>query len=225
MQSAYNRDDGADLYSRIKMILIDKNGHTRERLLEMDTKDYGAKRKGSIEFLEPGDIKGTVFLSWENEGKDDTQYLYLPALGRARRIVSSQKDLRFVNTDFTYEDMQRRLPSKDTHSRLGDDLFLGFDCYVIESIPEKDSSQYKKRIHWVDKNSFLIVRTLFYNKKDEKIKEFQVNAMEQIDGYWTAMKTTMIDFKDEHKTVLESLEVKYNQGLDDDLFTLRRFKE
>jgi hypothetical protein len=225
MQRSFDRDDGTDSFVLTKMVLIDKNGSRRERLVEMYTKDYDALRKGYIEFLEPADIEGTAFLSWENEGgKDDTQYLYLPALGRARRIVSSQQDLRFVNTDFTYEDMQRRRPSEDTHTRLQDDTFEGHDCYVVKSIPREDNSQYAKRIHWVDKQSLIIVRTLFYNAKGKLVKEFRVNELDKVDGYWTALTTTMIDYQDDHKTVLDAVEVKYDQGLDDTLFTRRQFQ-
>ena len=100
MDKVFTRYDGDDSYSEVEMVLLDKKGYERKRQLEIYTKDYGKLIKTYIKFTEPADIRGTAFLSIENEGKDNTQYLYLPALGRARRIVSSQKKLRFVNTDY-----------------------------------------------------------------------------------------------------------------------------
>ena len=225
MERVFNRDDGADQYAVVRMVLVDRRDSRRERMFETFTKDYGVLVKGFLEFLSPADIEGTSFLSWENENKDDTQYLYLPALGRARRIVSGQKSLRFVNTDYTYEDMQRRNPEKDQHSLLKEEILNSWDCFVIESIPKKGTSQYGKRVNWVDKVSFIIVKTDFFDKKNKKNKEFKVEILEKIEEIWTAINTVMIDLKEGHKTFLNIEKVKYNQNLKDRIFTERRFNE
>lgn len=224
MIKVFNRNDGEDAYFKMEMVLIDKKGNQRKRQLEVFEKDYGEYNKTFLEFSEPADIAGTSFLSWENEGKDDTQYLYLPALGRGRRIVSSQKNLRFVNTDFTYEDMQRRRPEDDKHSFLREEHYNGYDCYVVESIPREKTSQYAKRINWVDKESFVILRTEFYGKKEKPIKEFVVKQLAKRQGIWTPLETVMKNLKQKHTTVMKVLEVKYNQGLKDEFFTLRHLE-
>lgn len=221
MEKAFARDDGADGYFRVEMVLVDKKGHERKRLLELYTKDYGDLTKSYLRFLSPPDIEKTSFLTWEEEGKDDTQYLYLPALGRSRRIVSSQKDLRFVNTDFTYEDMQRRRPEKDEHLLLGEEEYLGLPCYLVESLPREKTSQYSKRVSWVDKDDYVVLRTDFYGKKGGKIKELTVKRLERHQGIPTPMLTVMRDLKEEHRTVMTVTEVRYNQGIEDEIFTLR----
>jgi len=221
MNRVFNRNDGEDAYFKIRMILIDRHKNERKRILEVYTKDYKGLTKRYLVFQEPADIKGVKFLSWENKGKEDTQYLYLPALGRARRIVSSQKGLQFVNTDYTYEDMQRRPPQKDNHRFLGEDKFGSWRCFVVESVPKQEqSSQYSKRVSWVEKNSFVVVRRDFYNKKGEKSKEFIVKELRKVSGIWTPMKTVMTNLKRAHKTLMEIVDVKYNQGVSDELFTL-----
>jgi len=225
MQKVFNRNDGQDSYFKVEMILIDKKGYQRKRILEIYSKDYGRFIKTYLKFLRPADIEGTGFLSLENEGRDNTQYLYLPALGRVRRIVSSQNNLRFVNTDFSYEDMQRRRPDKDKHRILREEDYQGRKCFVVESVPLAGDSQYSKRIIWVDKASFVVVKIDFYDKKDTIIKELRVEKLEKKSDIWTAMKTVMEDFKSKHKTVMRVLDVKYNQGLDDEVFSLRHLQE
>ncbi len=223
-EKIYNRYDGDDSYFKVKMFLVNENGKARERLLEIYTKDFNGLNKTYIVFLSPLDIRGTAFLSIEHPGdKDDTQYLFLPTLGRARRIVSSQKNRHFVNTDYTYEDMQRRKPFMDEHKIIGQQEFLERPCYILESIP-KTRSQYSKRISWVDKNSYLILATDFYDKKNKKVKEFRVEKIQKIDGIWTPVKTTMYDLKRKHKTIMITTTVKYNQGLKDSLFTVRQLE-
>ena len=226
MERSFNRDDGKDAFFVLEMALIDKNAGTRTRTVDIFVKDYGALIKSLVRFSTPADIAGTTFLSWENEGSDDTQYLYLPALKRARRIVSSQKTLRFVNTDYTYEDMQRRLPQEDTHRLLREEEYIGRRCFVIESIPvSKDNSQYTKRIHWVDTESFVVLKTEFFGKKGTLSKRFTVEQFEKRQDIWTPIATRMQDDNDRHTTVMTVMAVKYNQGLDGGLFTLRALEQ
>ena len=222
---SFYREDGTDSVANVEMILIDKKGNERLRKLKIFTKDYGELNKTYLEFSLPADIDGTRFLSLEEKNKDDTQYLYLPALGRARRIVSSQKKLSFVNTDFTYEDMQRRRPNKDTHVILRSENYTGHDCFVIESTPQKGTSQYAKRISWIDKNSDVILRTDFYNKKKRKIKEFRVIMLQKPQGIWTAMEVMMQDIKDDHTTIMSLIDVTYDQGVSDEKFDVYKFEQ
>lgn len=224
-QQVYDRDDGDDAQFQTKMVLIDKSGNRRERLLDNLVKDYEGRLKSYVEFLEPTDIKGTKFLSWENQDGDDTQYLYLPELGRSRRIVSSQKKLRFVNTDFTYEDMQRRHPQEDEHKILNEDVYFGQSVYVLESIPKDGESQYGRLVSLIEKESLIPVSIDYYDKKDRRIKELRVFELQQIEGIWTIMKVEMYDLKAEHRTRMSIKSVLYNQGLDDKFFELRNLEK
>lgn len=223
VEASYDRDDGSDSYGKVSMVLVDKNNQKRQRILEMYTKDYGPLIKNYLVFHSPADIENTAFLSWEVENNDDVQYLYLPALGRSRRIVSSQKNLKFVNTDFTYEDMRRRRPDKDTHTLIRRERYGQWDCYVIESIP-KDDSQYGKKISWIDTQSLVVVRTEFYDKKGNKSKVFTVLRLEKEQDIWTPKETVMEDIRDGHRTVMTTMEVNYNQGLSDEMFSVRKLE-
>lgn len=225
-RAVYNRDDGEDSYAASHMMLVDDKGNERHRDLITYEKDYGELLKGFIRFLSPADIEGTGFLSWENEEADDTQYLYLPDLGRSRRIVSSQKDLRFVNTDFTYEDMQRRKPEKDTHAIVGEETWEGHSCYVLEDVPKsKKSSQYSKIVRWIDKESMVPVKIELYNKKGEMFKKYTVEKLEKIDGIWTEREVLMDDLSEKHSTRMTITEIMYNRGLDDETFTLQNLED
>src|SRR2546423_9149621 len=58
-----------------------------------------------VNFKSPADVRGTKTLLIEHSGKDDDIWIYLPALKKVRRLVSSNKKDSFVGTDFTYEDV------------------------------------------------------------------------------------------------------------------------
>ena len=61
-----------------------------------------------IRFTYPNDIRGTSFLVWEHPDSDDERFLYLPSLGRVRRIAGTETQESFVGSDFTYEDIGGR---------------------------------------------------------------------------------------------------------------------
>ena len=95
-----DRDAGRDSRLTMKMKLVDRHGRSRERVLEVTTlRGRGAPGVPAtapdgdrllIRFNFPNDIKGTSFLVWEHPAADDERFLYLPSLGRVRRIAGSE---------------------------------------------------------------------------------------------------------------------------------------
>jgi len=221
-QKVYERDDGRDSYAKVKMVLIDKRGNERTRLLLLAEKDFGSLTKSYIRFTSPASIDGTAFLTWEYADRDDDQFLYLPALRRVRRIVARQKDSRFVNTDYTYEDMQRRKVENDNHKILRAERCGNHDCWVLESTPkDEESSQYGKRVSWIVKDIFLPMKVDYYDKKGRLEKVFSAHSLEKIDGIWTVVKSEMHDLKRKHRTLMSTGTIRYNTGIPDRVFTRR----
>jgi len=215
----YDRNDGHTAYSEIEMQLIDKHRKMKQRILVTVTKDYGHQRKTYTRFTSPADIEGTVFLVWENAERDDDQFLYLPALKRVRRIVSRQKKSRFVNSDFTYEDMQRKKPEESTHQLLRTEKYANRDCWVVESIPRKGSSQYKKWVSWID-NEYLLPRKVeYYSKKGKILKRYRGGKIENIDTIWSPLEMEMHDLDINHRTRLKVRKIHYNRDVKDSIFT------
>lgn len=227
LQRVYDRDDGKDSYAKVDMLITDRSGITQSRSMVSAVKDFGPLSKSYIRFTSPASIDGTGFLSWQVEGKDDEQFLYLPELGRERRIASSQKDGDFVNTDFTFEDMQKRIVDKDAHTLLREEKMGAYDCWVIESVPiDPKSSQYKRWVTWVPKGIYLPLRVDYYTRiLRQPTKILTTRRLEKISGIWTAKEVEMKDYERNTMTVLRTNEIKYNKGLPDRMFTRAYLKQ
>jgi hypothetical protein len=112
------RDVGIDGSFQLKMRLYDRQERARDRELTIQTMRPQAGSGGSkpagdgdrmlIRFTYPNDIKGTAFLVWEHPEGEDERFLFLPALGRVRRITGAEAQDNFVGSDFTYEDISGR---------------------------------------------------------------------------------------------------------------------
>ncbi|MFH1147778.1 MAG: outer membrane lipoprotein-sorting protein [Pseudomonadota bacterium] len=220
-----DREAGRDSHALVVMKLIDKNGKTRVREMEIRRGDFSDLKRTLIRFNSPAEIKGTGFLTIENENRDDDQYLFLPELRRSRRIVSSQKDQKFVNSDFTYEDMQRRKVEKDTHRLLGSKVFGSYQCWILESTPKPAAeSQYDKLEALVTKDNYIPVRINYYSR-GKTVKTYTVLDLQNVNGFWTDMTAEMYDLDTRHKTVLEVKKISYNTKIKPDIFTVRNLEK
>jgi hypothetical protein len=221
VQRVNDRDDGDDSYAKVEMLLTDRSGVTQARSMISATKDFKNLTKSYIRFTAPASIDGTCFLSWQVEGKDDEQFLYLPELGRDRRIASSQKDSDFVNTDFTYEDMQERNVDKDTHKILREEKKNGFNCWVIESVPlDPKSSQYRRWISWIPKDVYIPLRVEYYTRViRQPTKILTVRRLEKVQDIWTVKEVEMKNSERNTQTILRTTQIKYNDGLPNRMFT------
>jgi hypothetical protein len=92
----------------------------RIRKTERYTKAYGKDDKMVLFFLEPADVRGTGFLSYvyDDDDKDNDQWLYLPAMRKIRRIASGDKSGSFMGTDFSYLDISGIKVEKYNHRFL-----------------------------------------------------------------------------------------------------------
>ena len=225
------REDGDDRTADLEMTLINKRGQQRIRKVINYRKDYGKDDKLVMFFLEPADVKDTGFLSWnyDDEEKDDDQWLYLPALKKVRRISSSKKKDYFMGTDFTYDDMGDRDIDDYTYTHLDPEVIDGIECYHIETTPKSKKivkeTGYGRIEMWIRPDIWILIRAKFYDKKLKFLKELTVSDIEEIDGIWTPKNLVMENEQKKHKTIFKLSNIKYNTRLDDDLFSQRRIQK
>lgn len=233
MQKVDARDDGDNMTARMEMVLIDKNGNTRVREIRQFKKKFGADDYRLLFFLEPADVRGTGFLTYDYDdaAKDDDQWLYLPALKKSKRIASNDKSGSFMGSDFTYSDMTSR-ELDDYRFKLSKEMEVGgHKVWVIESTPRSqkviDETGYTKSLVLVRQDNYVVIRAVHYETKAGRVKFLDILKLEQIDGIWQALEMQMTSKQGSdtiHRTVLRFHDVKFNQKLQDDLFTQRRLE-
>src|SRR3989338_8394936 len=213
---------GDDMRTKVLMELINKDGRKRMRELTMLRKDYedGGNQKYFMYFHQPADVKDMTFMVTKYPDKDADRWLFIPAIDLIKRIAANDKFSSFVGSDFTYEDVSGRNPAEDMHTFLRKDQLDGKDCFVVESTP-KQSSEYAKRISWIDATNFLPLKEEFYDKQNELYRQFEAGEIQVIDGIPTITKRIVKNLKSGHRTEVSFTEIKYNLGIEDDIFSER----
>ncbi len=218
----YNRPDGNDAASRAHMILSEKSHKPRYRKLYSYRLDKGNGESWTLlRFTEPADIKNTGLLTYNYPGKDNNQWIYLPALDRARRIAASRKGGRFVSSDLYYEDLQKREVDEDHHRILGNGKVGNIPTIVLESTPvDADNSVYSKRVSWVHEKTLMPLRVDYYKAGNKKpVKRLKATRIKKIQGFWTVVDSTVTDLKSGHQTRMLTKAIVYDQSLPDSLFS------
>lgn len=230
MEQVDARDDGDNQTSDLQMILIDKRGKRRIRELRSFTKDRGEDTLTMMFFLSPPDVKDTGFLTFDyhEADRDDDQWLYLPALKKTKRIAASNKSGSFMGSDFSYADMTDRPLEKYDYSLVTETEIDGHPVWVIQAVPidqdEIDETGYTKSLQFIRKDNFVAIRAKIWVKRGKRIKYLEVKELDLIDGIWVASLMTMTTKKGSqtlHKTILRTSNVKFDQPLDFDAFSVR----
>lgn len=162
------------------MTITAASGHSLTREMQLWSADEG--RSQLIKFLAPADVRGSGFLSVEEGGTTQTM-IYLPALGRTRRVAGGQQQDAFFGSDFSYEEI----------SSLGGDFTDDFESELLEvkegpvyvmqatALPGSDSS-YDRLVYEVPEDTLIPTRVEFYRGGD-MVKLLTIDATTQVGDY------------------------------------------
>ncbi|MBU1342744.1 MAG: outer membrane lipoprotein-sorting protein [Proteobacteria bacterium] len=219
-RQVFDRNRGGNSFSTATMVLVNKNGKKNTRVFKnLRIREQGFEKQ-LIRFTSPADIDGTGFLTIEKTGYETDQFLYLPALRRTRRIVSSQKSQQFVNSDFTYEDMERHPVENYIYDLKGEKIVENIDCYLLETRPQKTiSSQYSLMKSVISKASFVPIFAEYFDQKGKHIKTYKVLKLELKQNIWTESIVMMEDILKKHKTFIKLQDIEYNTNITSDQFS------
>ncbi|MFT5698661.1 MAG: hypothetical protein ACI8ZB_001516 [Desulforhopalus sp.] len=234
MEKVDARDDGDNMTADAKMTLIDRQGNERIREMKVLSKDKERDTWKMQFFLSPADVKDTAFLTYDyyEGGRDDDQWLYLPDLHKTKRIATSDKSSAFMGSDFSYADMTRRVLDEWNYKLLKEDKVGEHKVWLIEAVPVSDVVQdrygYTKSVLFIRQDIFMGIRAIHWLKEGKKIKYQENKGVQQLDGIWVATELHEKTTKNKvalHRTVLKYENIKYNQDLDDALFSVRKLEK
>lgn len=221
-QAVHDRPDGRDMTTVGRMELVERDRAPRVREMITYRLDAGdGEIRSLIRFTAPADISETGLLTLDHADGANDQWIYLPALDRSRRIPAARQGGRFVGSDLFYEDLRDRKVSQDTHRLLGEEELFGVTTRVLESIPvDPSNSVYSRRVSWIHPEMMLPLRIDFHvSGRDEPSKRMTVQAIQELQGYWTVMESTVEDLETGHTTRIVMERVLYDRDLPEALFT------
>ena len=235
MEKVNARDTGDRSITEMEMILIDKKGNKRVRKLKTFGLEKGKDSLSLMFFLSPADVRNTGFLTfdYDESGKDDDQWLFLPALRKTKRIAAGDKSGSFMGSDLNYSDMTSPDLNLYEYTLMKETEVKGQKVWQIKAIPktkaEAEKSGYSKSVVFIRQDNYVMIRGVRWVHKKKRNKYLDVRKLEKIDGIWVSTElhvTTKSGKKTLHKTILKQKNVHFNQDeVNEDLFSIRRLEK
>ncbi len=218
--------------SMMRIKTTNKSGKEKVRSLVQSTKAIGGGRYHTLlRFVAPANERGNSVLIHEQVDRDDDQWIYLIDLKKVRRIASSAIADNFMGTDVTYEDLGNQLSESIEdyeYELLEEESIDDFPCYKIAAIPiasdVKKHSDYSKRILWIRKDVFEIVKTTFYDKKGALFKQYKgmdIRAVEGHENTYRVYRMQVDNYAKKHSTEITIEKYDINTTIGDAVFSKR----
>ncbi len=212
----------------INLSITEKNGASRNRTISMTTKSFsGGLEKRMIKFLEPADVRGTAMLVVDNKNSSDEMWIYLPALKRTRRIVSSEKGKSFMSSEFTNADMSSPTLSDFVNRQVAES---GKDnMWIIESIPvnedKEDEYGYSRKISYIDMDNYQVQKMEFYNFDNELYKTIEIKSVHQMpEGKYMIRDMIACNHVTDRQSEIVFRNITEQVKVDDTFFTVQNLE-
>lgn len=230
VDKSYETTKIAGAESVATLTIVDSKGRERIRQTAQVTKlyDNGDTGKRLVRFLSPADVKGTGLLTFDYQDKDDDMWLFMPALRKTRRIISSEKAKNFMGSEFSYADMTPPVLDDFSYKILGEKEIEGVLCWEIELIPVDDDiadeNGFSKKISYIARKDFVIRKAIYYDLDGELHKELLVKEVKEVDPEnhkYRPMHMIMVNKQNDRKSILKVDKIQFNPDVKDEYFTTR----
>ncbi len=223
MKASRNRIEADTVSTRARMVITAKDGSTTERVVDQYTSTAGDATKTVVVFQKPASVAGTRFLTIDAPDKAVDQWIFLPSLGKVRRIAASEGSASFMGTDLSYNDLSSadRDVGLDTYALLREESYGGKACWVIEAVPRDSGYQYSRMVAWIEKATHISLKMELYNKKSNLVKVMEMSEVKTFQGRLTPTITKMTTVQAKTSTTIYIDILKYDDPIPASVFTER----
>jgi outer membrane lipoprotein-sorting protein len=180
-----------------------------------------------IRILSPSKDRGTGFLREET-----TFWMYLPRIERTTRIPPSMMLQPWMGSDFTNDDLVRESSLIDDYKPrdLGTKELDGVEVRGVELLPHEEAPVVWSRIEiWVDVASLAPVIEIYYDEPEpgrfEAVRQMRFTDVRDVQGRPLPHVWEMEIFdKKGHITRIEIEEAKFDEPIEESIFTLTNLK-
>jgi hypothetical protein len=201
-----------------------------QELILFERKVADGEEQSILFFERPATVRGMGLLSHSHAEGPADRMVYMPALDRVRLIRGEERHGSFLGTDLTYDDVDllQDMPSwteDDAAAKLvGDADVDGVATHVIELRPKR-AVGYGRITVWLGKDDLISRRTHFFEAADDPadhpVKEILQSKVDMVGAIPVPHRVEIRQPKLDSRTVMEVGRVRFDQGLEQDLFTQR----
>jgi hypothetical protein len=175
-----------------------------------------------LRFTTPADMRGVATLTIERPGSSDDLWIFLPALRRVRRLVSSNRADPWVGSEFSLGDIIGHKVGDWRHRIVGREPLGAVGAIRIESVPAStrvaSDTGYGKRMTWLREADAATLRVDFHDQAGAPIKSLLADDISVLDsgkGKLQPMRLTMRNLRSGGVSTLAFSQFRINAAVSD----------
>jgi len=191
--------------SEMEMHLINGDKKIVRSMFSQSMEVDDGESRTLLEFLLPKDVKGTKLLTWSFDKQDDSQWIYLPAFRKIKRISSSSKTSSFMGSEFTYEDLRAASPEKYDYKFIKEEKSDDDTLWIYERVSKKKSG-YSKQVVTTSKKYMNSISVDYYDRSGQLLKQATISGFKKFTVgkkiFWSPTKIEMKNIQTQKESVL-----------------------
>lgn len=221
LRRAFDRRYGADTHQQMTLRLRSDGREVQRQQIEVVTATEAGQLRALARFTAPPDLRDTALLVLEQEGRPDDYFLYLPALGRVRRVSGAQRSDSFMGTDLTYEDLERRRIEEFQDLRAEPGAGTGESVIVVSARP-RHAAAYDRVEFALAPGDAALLETRYYARASDapyKVIRFPREHLREEAGFSVPTRIAVANLRKGTETEVTVDELRLNPDVDIRLFT------
>jgi outer membrane lipoprotein-sorting protein len=177
---------GLDIISKVDSNMVVATASYRAKMLislggKIREKEFigyvDGKERAYMEFVAPARDRDTRFLKIGDE-----MWIYLPTVEKATKIAGHMLRQSLMGSDFSYDDMTSNEKLKEMYEieLIGIDTIMDKECFHLEMTAKVPEVTYYRRVTWIDKNSYIPIKSELYAKSGKLMRETTITGFKKI---------------------------------------------
>ncbi|UCE84850.1 MAG: outer membrane lipoprotein-sorting protein [Deltaproteobacteria bacterium] len=227
LETAFTTRYELDIIATVELVMRNRAGHEQTRTFHVVSKISDDRLRGIARLTEPPYLRGMTFMTLEADNRRNDTFVYLPSVGRTRRISTSKRGDAFLGSDLTYEDFERQhVENYDLELRPAE--MLGSEAvYVVRGAP-----RHRLNYHHVDfvvaRSDHAILETRYYKLGAEKPYRIMVaprESMTYAPGHVLPTRLEVANLQRGTTTDVVFHDLEINPPIKDTLFSVRTLEQ
>jgi len=163
IQEAFDRRYEVDLVLDIELVMSDGDGGGGEhrRVFRAASKRIDDRMHSIGRIQWPNHLRGMTILTIEAKNRGHDSFVYMPTLGKVRRVSTAQRSDSFLGSDVTYEDLERRHPEDFVPETIGSVELDGEAAWEIGATPNYNAN-YERLTFLIAKADLAILEARYF---------------------------------------------------------------
>ncbi len=198
--------------------------HQSSRTDVKEFKLYGSGQERSfVVFISPLRDKNISVLRI-----NDNLWMYYPSAEKTVKLSGHMLRQSFMGSDFSYEDSTERwkMLEKYDGTVTGYEEINGHPTYVLSLTAKKSDATYYRKIIWIDKEKYVMLKGEMYAKSGKLLKTAMSEVVQQFGNRYYAT-TVRVEDKLKKSNYSEMLfsNIQFNPSIPESIFTLKNLEQ